>query len=296
MATAVLTHWVCPGDGMTPLEAVPATPAQPEHLHCPHCGEQFPVEDGVPDFTAPGLADERQARERISRDEIVVYRGTVRVRYEWQVETESILRRLQARPGERVLDAGCGAGRITRPLLDQGVCVTAVDFAPARLHYLRSHARPGSPLTVAVADVTRLPFPPASFDRVISGQVLEHIPDPKLRRQAVEQFLRVLAPGGTVVLTVYNYSRTYRKMGQPQEVFHPTGVFDHRYTADELRREFDGLEIHELCGIASGIPGGNRLLPYIGPLGRWIDHGCEQWPRLSCDRGAFLLIYATRPA
>lgn len=295
MSTAVLTHWVCPRDGTTPLEAVPATPTGRERLHCPLCGEQFPVEDGVPDFTTSGLGDERQTRERISRDEIVVYRGTSRIRYEWQVETEAVLRRLKAHAGERVLDAGCGTGRITRPLLEQGVCVTAVDFAPARLHYLSRHARPDSPLAVAVADVTRLPFPPASFDRIISAQVLEHIPDPKLRRQAVEQFLRVLTPGGTIVLTVYNYSRYYRKIGQPQEIFHPTGVFDHRYTADELRRDFDGLEIHELCGIASGIPGGNRLLPHLGGVGRWIDHRFEAWPHLSCNRGAFLLIHATRP-
>lgn len=294
MATAVLTHWVCPRDGITPLEVVPAALAEREHLRCPRCGEQFPVEDGVPDFTAPGLADERQSLERASRDEIIVYGGTVRVRYEWQVEIEAILRRLQARPGDRVLDAGCGSGRITRPLLKQGVCVTAIDFSPARLHYLRSHVPPDSPLTVAVADVTRLPFPAGSFDRIVSGQVLEHIPDPQLRRQAVVQMLRVLAPGGTAVLTVYNYSRTYRKMGQPQEIFHPTGVFDHRYTAEELRRDFEGLEIHELCGIASGIPGGNHLLPSIGRLGRWIDHACEKWPRLSCDRGAFLLICATK--
>jgi SAM-dependent methyltransferase len=279
---------------MTPLEVVPAAPVGSGHLRCARCGEQFPVEDGVPDFTAAGLADERQSRERTSRDEIVVYGGTVRVRYEWQVETEAILRRLQARPGDRVLDAGCGNGRIARPLLKQGVCVTAIDFSPARLHFLRSHVPPGSPLTVAVADVTRLPFPAGSFDRVVSGQVLEHIPDPQLRRQAVVQMLRVLAPGGTAVLTVYNYSRTYRKMGQPQEIFHPTGVFDHRYTADELRRDFEGLEIHELCGIASGIPGGNRLLPYIGRVGRWIDHACEKWPHLSCNRGAFLLIWATK--
>lgn len=295
MTTAVLTHWVCPRDGMTPLDAIPGTTMARERLHCPRCEEQFPVEDGIPDFTVSGLADERQTRERISRDEIVVYRGTRRIRYEWQVETEAVLRRLQARPGERVLDAGCGTGRMTQPLLEQGVCVTAVDFASVRLHYLRRHARPGSPLILAVADVTQLPFPPASFDRVVSGQVIEHIPNPRLRRRAIEQFLRVLVPGGILVLTVYNYSRTYRGLRQPQEIFHPSGVFDHRYLADELLREFEGFEVHEVCGIASGVPGGNRLLPYLGHFGRWIDHRLEAWPRLSCDRGAFLLVRAVKP-
>ena len=50
-----------------------------------------------------------------------------------------------------------------------------------------------------VADALDLPFPTASFDRIIAAEVLEHIPDD---RSAIEELSRVVRPGGTLAVTV----------------------------------------------------------------------------------------------
>jgi SAM-dependent methyltransferase len=53
--------------------------------------------------------------------------------------------------------------------------------------------------TAVVGDAVALPFPDASFDRVIAAEVLEHIPDD---RAAMGELARVLRPGGTIAVTV----------------------------------------------------------------------------------------------
>jgi SAM-dependent methyltransferase len=57
----------------------------------------------------------------------------------------------------------------------------------------------GGLAAAAVADGQRLPFPDASFDRIIAAEVMEHIPDDE---QAAAELARVLKPGGTLAITV----------------------------------------------------------------------------------------------
>jgi SAM-dependent methyltransferase len=100
---------------------------------------------------------------------------------------------------QRILDAGCGNGRYSRFLLrdaDPDAVLTAFDLAPRMLARARRRLRNGR-VSHVVADLTRLPYADASFDAVVCGWVLEHLPDP---RPGLRELARVLRPGGKLLL------------------------------------------------------------------------------------------------
>jgi SAM-dependent methyltransferase len=121
------------------------------------------------------------------------------VRYDW----------LGVRPGDRLLDLGCGGGRHAYEAMRRGAHVTAVDADAAEIKDVvalmdamsdddltRSNGGEGEAL---VGDALALPFPDGSFDRVIAAEVLEHV---ALDRRAIAEMVRVLRPGGTIGVTV----------------------------------------------------------------------------------------------
>ena len=100
--------------------------------------------------------------------------------------------------GLRVLDLGCGTGRQALWLAAEGAQVTGVDFSAGMLEEARR--KPGAERVLFVVhDLHQpLPFEDASFDRVVSGLVLEHLRDPgAFFREA----RRVLGPGGRAVVS-----------------------------------------------------------------------------------------------
>jgi ubiquinone/menaquinone biosynthesis C-methylase UbiE len=100
--------------------------------------------------------------------------------------------------GLAVLDLGCGTGRHSLPLALAGATVTGVDFSAGMLDEARR--KPGAEaVRFLVHDLHEpLPFADGSFDRVVSGLVLEHLHD--LGAFFAEAH-RVLRPGGRAVVT-----------------------------------------------------------------------------------------------
>jgi len=235
-----------------------------------------------------------QRFERQFRDRELAFTGGPRDRYERRVEMESVLARLRPRPGERILDAGCGVGRLSSHLLQRGAQVWALDFAHRRLQFLRDQAPAQAynrRLHLLQGDVTCLPFAPASFDAIACMQVLEHIPEADARRALLTRFAQLLRPGGRLVLTVYNYHLPWQRRRQAKEGRHETGVFYHCYTAQELESELLAFPQVSVCGILNLLPHTYRLFPRLGPLGRACDHACEPLP-LSRRWGHLLLAFA----
>jgi ubiquinone/menaquinone biosynthesis C-methylase UbiE len=99
---------------------------------------------------------------------------------------QTVKRHLDPRPGERVLEVGCGRGHLTKVLAEWGVDVVGIDANP--------RAR-----EAAVSDRVQhmygeaLSFPDASFQKIVSVHAIEHIPD---LGGALDEMSRVLEPGG----------------------------------------------------------------------------------------------------
>jgi len=82
---------------------------------------------------------------------------------------------LHPRPGQRILEVGCGAGEFTARLAGKGRSVTAFDLSfPALVEAARRLPSPGSAL-LAAADLSSIPFRDDSFDICLGFSILHHV-------------------------------------------------------------------------------------------------------------------------
>ncbi|MET7395838.1 methyltransferase domain-containing protein [Dactylosporangium sp. NPDC005572] len=116
--------------------------------------------------------------------------------------TDIVIDKLGVRPGDRVLDVGCGPGKPGVHLARRtGAAVLGISVSERDVALAGARARAEGLADRAVfqhADATALPFEPESFDAVMLLESIVHIPD---RAQVLGQVSRVLRPGGRAVLT-----------------------------------------------------------------------------------------------
>lgn len=93
---------------------------------------------------------------------------------------------LTLRPGDRVLEVGCGSGHLTKRLAERGIDIIGVDANPEA-------ALVAGTERVRVMRAEQLDFADDSFDHIISIHALEHLP---ALEQALVEMGRVLRPGG----------------------------------------------------------------------------------------------------
>jgi len=117
--------------------------------------------------------------------------------------------------GLRVLEPGCGAGPLTRWLVDHGAIVKAFDASHAMVELARS--RVGDRADFFVADLAEpLSFAPdGGFDLVVASLVLHYV---EHWVPVLQEFRRVLAPGGSVVFSTHHPT-------QDATVFSPDDYF-----------------------------------------------------------------------
>jgi SAM-dependent methyltransferase len=120
--------------------------------------------------------------------------------FEWERRRALLL--AEAKPGERVLDLGCGAGRFMAALRDAGAEPVGVEIAAAAVRRARENV-PGAEVHLLGPDGT-LPLGHGEVDLVWCSEVLEHIPDVAAMLFEVR---RVLKRGGRLLLTVPYHGR-----------------------------------------------------------------------------------------
>ncbi|MFN2613224.1 MAG: class I SAM-dependent methyltransferase [Actinomycetota bacterium] len=170
--------------------------------------------------------------------------------------------------GVRVLDAGCGEGYGTEILARSASEVVGLDLEePVIRRAAALYERP----RFECGNLVDQPFPDASFDAVVSLQVIEHLHTPQ---EFIAECARVLTPGGTLVISTPN-----RLTFSPHGIRNPFHTFE--FSADELRATIaQRFEVVAMLGVYHA-----RRLRVIESLiresfpDRLIRQTAPEWPR-----------------
>jgi len=210
--------------------------------------------------------------------------------------------------GKRVLEIGCGMGLHTETLVRAGAKVTAIDLTPTAVEATRRRlALKGLSADVMQVDAERLPFPDKSFDFVWSWGVIHHSAN---TGRIVRQIARVLSPGGSCRVMVYNRSGTsariifvrehllrggFLRRSFEETLYHGSDGFSARFYVreqfEDLFRTFFEEVSSEICGQDAD------ALPIPGPLRKRLLRVLpdEYLRRAQARRGSFIFLQASRP-
>ena len=167
-------------------------------LKCTSCENVYPIIRSIPRF----VSSQNYASSfgfqwnRFLKTQLDSYTGRPIARDRFLVRTGCHQTNLD---GQRVLDAGCGAGRYAEIALSMGAKLVAIDYSSA-VDACWQNLRSYPDLNVVQADIYRLPFKPACFDYVYCFGVLQHTPDVKKTFLALAS---QLVKGGRLFVDVY---------------------------------------------------------------------------------------------
>lgn len=153
-----------------------------------------------------------------------------------------------------VLDAGCGAGRMSRYLAERGCRVTGVDLSVGMVEMaLHDHAD----LSFTAGSLTELPFPADRFAGVMLWYSIIHTP-PHAQARIFEEAARVLRPRGHLLVGFQagegtrDVSESYRRFG------HDVVLERHLHTPDQVAARLAAAGLHEVCRMVRRPQGSER--------------------------------------
>lgn len=213
-------------------------------LSCILCKSEFPVKNHIPRFVSSenyaesfGFQWNKHAKTQIdkfsginmSRDRFFQVTG-------WGANLR----------GQRILEAGCGAGRFTQVALDSGAEVFSFDYSNAIDANLANNGlRKG--FYPFQGDIYHIPLKKAFFDKIFCFGVLQHCPDPK---RAFLSLLPYLKSDGEIAIDIYDL--TFRAYLNPKYWLRP---FTKRLSPDHLYKLVE------------------KTVPKVFPFKMWItDH------------------------
>ncbi|WP_173046425.1 class I SAM-dependent methyltransferase [Nitrospira sp. KM1] len=109
-----------------------------------------------------------------------------------------LMEQLKPFPGCRILDLGCGTGRYLRQLNSHRYRIAAIDLSRCMMARAQQDVCHREDIWWVQSSVTDLPFQPNSFDRVMSGLVLDHVASPS---QFFDQVASALRRDGRAVVS-----------------------------------------------------------------------------------------------
>ena len=154
----------------------------------------------------------------------------------------------------RILDAGCGAGRMSRYLKDRGCSVQGIDGSPGMVAMAR---RDHPDIHFSVADLASTPFADNSFAGVMLWYSIIHTPPANLPGVLAE-VVRLVRPGGHLLVGfqsgtgIRDVAPAYRARG------HEISLERYCYTADEVVAVLRTVGAQEVCRLVRSPEGRER--------------------------------------
>jgi ubiquinone/menaquinone biosynthesis C-methylase UbiE len=209
-----------------------------------------------------------------------------------RVEKEAVFALLPELEGRQVLEVGCGTGNISLALARRGARVVGLDVSGPMLAAAQHKARQqGLSLTWTRGLAGLLPFPEAIFDGVISILALDFIPD---RLGALREIMRVLRPGGFLVLAMLNRYSLWTLKRVLRAWFKPSLWGEVRFiTPGKLRRLLAGHQEIEEIRYRQAVYFPPWAPPHLLPYYPYIERLGHQ---LQLPSGAFLVAAARKRA
>ncbi len=131
------------------------------------------------------------------------YLGPVLQRF-WHHQRKLLIDKyLALKPGDRVLDAGCGSGVFADYMIRKGALVWGVDLNQDAIDFARRTFQMKN-MTFLCQAIDRVTLPDSSINKILLSEVLEHL-TLSYQEAVVAELDRILVPGGLVLVTAPNY-------------------------------------------------------------------------------------------
>ncbi len=163
----------------------------------------------------------------------------------------------------RILELGCGDGKVVSALVQKGHCVTALDFSPRAAHLCRNASPDTDRVSVLIGDARQIPLKKESFDSIIACHLSGHL-DEAGRRRSAGEILRLLAPGGKLIFR--DFSTIDFRYGKGEETetgtfIRKSGISTHYFTEEEVRELFSGLSVLKISQHCWNLPVRGTVFP-----------------------------------
>ena len=163
-----------------------------------------------------------------------IYKTIVSISFVRRIEWRSILKWLDPKEDEKILDIACGTGELSLKIAERGCRVYGIDISEKGItsaKYLAERRR--IRCEFRVESVEDLPWPEEYFDKVVCSSSLEHFKDDI---KALREIHRILKPNGRVVLTSDSF--TYPISDELKEIHRKTSHVVNYYTPEKLKEQF----------------------------------------------------------